>query len=98
MVHYSLRMTVARDVLFRLLGEEAVLLNLKTEMYLGLDPVGTRMWEVLTEASSIQAAYDALVQEYDVEPAQLRQDLDGFLGKLLEQELISVGPGELATA
>jgi len=98
MVSYSSRVTVAADLLYRLVGEEAVLLNLKTETYLGLDTVGTRMWNVLTQAPSIQAAYDALVQEYDVEPADLRHDLDGFVGKLLEQGLIRIGPGELATA
>jgi hypothetical protein len=81
---------VAPDVLFRVVGEETVLLNLNTELYLGLDAVGTRMWHVLTEAPSIGAAYDILLQEYDVEPSRLREDLDEFLGKLLAQGLIQV--------
>ena len=93
---FSSRVSVAQDVLFRIVGEEAVLLNLKTELYLGLDPVGTRMWNVLVEASSIQAAYDALLLEYEVEPSRLREDLDEFLGKLLEQGLIQISPEEMA--
>jgi hypothetical protein len=93
---FSSRVSVAPDVLFRIVGEEAVLLNLKTELYLGLDPVGTRMWNVLVEASSIQAAYDALVLEYDVEPSRLREDLEELLGKLLEQGLIQISPEEMA--
>ena len=93
---FSSRVSVAQDVLFRIVGEEAVLLNLKTELYLGLDVVGTRMWNVLVEASSIQAAYDALLQEYEVDPEQLRKDLNEFLDKLLEQGLIQVG--ELAAS
>lgn len=95
-VSFSERVTVAPDVLFRLVGDEAVLLNLKSELYLGLDPVGTRMWTVLNEASSVQAAYDVLLQEYDVEPNRLRQDLDELLGQLLEQGLIEVGPAEVS--
>jgi len=87
---FSSRVTVAPDVLFRLVGEEVVLLNLKTELYLGLDTVGTRMWGVLIEAPSVEAAYDTLLREYDIEPALLRQDLDEFLDKLLEQKLIQV--------
>src|SRR5436309_1366401 len=94
---FSSRVTVATDVLYRLVGEEAVLLNLSTELYLGLDTVGTRMWTVLTATPSIQAAYDALLQEYEVDPEQLRRDLDEFMDKLLEQGLIQVGPAELAT-
>jgi len=93
---FSSRVSVAQDVLFRIVGEEAVLLNLKTELYLGLDDVGTRMWNVLVEASSIQAAYDALLLEYEVEPSRLREDLDEFLGKLLEQGLIQISPEEMA--
>ena len=44
MVSFSERLTVAPDVLFRLVGDEGVLLNLNTTLYLGLNPVGTRMW------------------------------------------------------
>ena len=91
-VSFSARVRVAPDVLFRLVGEEGVLLNLNTEMYLGLNLVGTRMWNVLGSASSIQAAYDELLQEYEVEPAQLRADLEEFIDQLLGQKLIEAGP------
>jgi hypothetical protein len=87
-VPFSARVSVAPDVLFRLVGEEGVLLNLTTELYLGLNPVGTRMWSVLGCAASIQAAYDELLKEYDVPPAQLRADLEEFVDQLLGQQLI----------
>jgi hypothetical protein len=92
MVSFSERLTVAPDVLFRLVGDEGVLLNLNTTMYLGLNPVGTRMWNALTSAGSIQAAYDTLLAEYEVEPAQLRTDLEEFIQRLLGQKLIVAGP------
>jgi len=78
--------------LFRLVGEEGVLLNLTTGMYLGLNLVGTRMWKVLGSTSSIQAAYDELLQEYEVEPSQLRGDLEEFIDQLLDQKLIEADP------
>jgi hypothetical protein len=34
---------------------------------LSLDPVGTEMWVVLTNTSSIEAAYNSLLQEFDVD-------------------------------
>ena len=92
MVSFSERLTVAPDVLFRLVGDEGVLLNLNTTMYLGLNPVGTRMWNALTSAGSIQAAYDTLLAEYEVEPAQLRTDLEEFIQRLLGQKLIVAAP------
>lgn len=91
-VSFSERVRVAPDVLFRVVGEEGVLLNLDTVLYLGLNPVGTRMWNVLNGASSIQAAYDELLQEYEVEPAQLRADLEEFIEQLLGQKLIEADP------
>ena len=66
MVSFSERLTVAPDVLFRLVGDEGVLLNLNTTLYLGLNPVGTRMWNALTSAGSVKAAYDALLREYEL--------------------------------
>ena len=92
MVSFSERLIVAPDVLFRLVGDEGVLLNLNTTLYLGLNPVGTRMWNALISASSIQAAYDTLLAEYEVEPAQLRADLEEFIQRLLGQKLIVAGP------
>ena len=70
-----------------------VLLNLKTEKYLGLDPVGTRIWEVLEKSPSIQSAYDILTGEFAVEPERLRQDLEEFINQILAE-----GLGELAQA
>ncbi len=84
------RVTTAPDVLFRTIGDEAVLLNLRTEMYLGLDPVGARMWAVLHESPSIEAGYEALKDEYDVSPDVLRQDLEALRAPLLDQSLIEL--------
>ena len=66
--HFSSRVTSAPDVMLRIIGDEAVILNLKSETYLGLDPVGTRMWTVLQESPSIQSAYASLLDEFEVEP------------------------------
>ena len=65
-ISFTSRVVVPDTVLFRELDGEAVILNLDTESYLGLDPVGTRMWGVLTSQPSIEAAYQILLSEYDV--------------------------------
>lgn len=87
---FATRIAVAPDVMFRTVGDESVLLHLKTETYLGLDPVGTRMWTVLTEAESIESAYEMLLKEYEVDGQQLRRDLEDFVVKLLEHDLVLV--------
>jgi len=90
---FSSRVTTAPDVMLRIIGDEAVILNLKSELYLGLNPVGTRIWTVLHDAPSIQAAYESLLAEFEVEPERLRQDMDELLDQLLAQGLIELAPG-----
>jgi coenzyme PQQ synthesis protein D (PqqD) len=91
---FSTRVRVAPDVMFRLVGDEGVLVNLSTERYLGLNAVGARMWAALGSSSSIEAAYEQLLQEYEVEPAKLRADLDEFVDRLLGQQLIETETAE----
>lgn len=91
-VSFKQRVSTAPDVLVRVIGDEAVLLHLGRELYLGLDPVGTRMWTVLQSTTSIEAAFDALKEEYDVPPEILREDLKEFLDDLLRQGLILLRP------
>ena len=84
------RISVPSETLVNILGGESVLLSLKSQHYYGLDEVGTRMWNVLTTSPSVEAAYETLLEEYEVEPETLRQDLDDLLGKLAEQGLVEV--------
>src|SRR6266853_5183934 len=91
---FSQQVVASPDVMIRSVGEESVLLNLRTELYLGLDPVGTRMWEALVESPSIQQAYELILAVFDVGDEELRRDLEEFIGKLLEYQLVEVRPGE----
>ena len=89
-ISFSSRVVVPDTVLFRELDGEAVILNLATESYLGLDAVGTRMWVVLSVQPSIENAYQVLLSEYDVAPETLRADLERLLGEMLEHKLITL--------
>jgi hypothetical protein len=90
-VAFSDRIRVVPNVLFRRVSDEAVLVNLNTEVYLGLNGVGARMWSALTDASSVQAAYDALLEEYEIDPSELRRDLEAFIERLFAEQLIESG-------
>jgi hypothetical protein len=68
-------LTVPDDVLYRQLGDEAVLLNLKTGMYFGLDPVGTRIWQLIVEHGALTRVLETMLMEYDVERPLLEKDL-----------------------
>jgi hypothetical protein len=76
------------DVLFSVLDGQAVLLNLATGVYHGLDAVGTRIWELLSEHDSLRAVRTAMLDEFDVEPEQLDRDLRDFLSELSGRGLL----------
>jgi Coenzyme PQQ synthesis protein D (PqqD) len=89
---FSARIAPLPEVMYRTVGDEAVLLNMKKQSYFGLDPVGARMWAVLNESASIQTALELLLTEYEVSESQLRTDLEAFVEKLLEQGLVETHP------
>jgi hypothetical protein len=95
MISFSDRVEVPNHVMVRFLEKESVFLNLETEHYYGLDETGTRMWEVVTAAPSIESAYEQLLSEFDVEAEVLRQNLSELLEQLVKIGLLR---GHLADA
>ena len=94
-ISLSMRVSAVPDTLIQELDGESVLLNLASERYFGLDEVGTRMWQVLTTKSTIQAAHEALLSEYQVEGEVLRHDLLELVEKLVAHGLVAVSDTEL---
>lgn len=87
-ISFSDRVRVPDDVLISNLQEESVLLNLDSERYYGLDDVGTRFLSVLNTADSIEAAYETLRGEYDVDAKNLRHDLLELVEDLVGQGIL----------
>ncbi len=83
---------ISPDVLFRELAGEAVLLDLKSQRYFGLDPVGTRIWQLLDERGRTEGVLQAMLDEFEVEEADLRRDIADFLRELEEAGLIELTP------
>jgi len=86
------RLLVPHGVVTRAVDGSTVLLNTVTGRYFTLDDVGSRAWTVLTSSASIQAAYDTLLSEYQVEPGQLRLDLETLIESLGVQGLAEIRP------
>lgn len=89
-IPFSVRLSVPPHVLIRQIENESVLLNLQNERYFGLDEVGTRMWTRLIGADSIQAAYEELLGEYEVDNERLRRDLRELISQLVGSGLLEV--------
>ena len=97
MVMFGDKVSVPGHVLVRFLDKEAVLLNIETERYFGLDETGARMWQLATTAANIDAAYQALLNEYDVDAQTLREHLSELLEKLADNGLLTVTSSDVGT-
>jgi predicted transcriptional regulator len=80
------KVTPSPAVLVQELDGEAVLLNLDSECYFGLDDVGTRVWQHLLEHRLLGRVCEEMQKEFDVDEATLRADV-----LRLVEELIGAG-------
>lgn len=82
---------VSDDAIFRELDGEAVILQLEAGVYFGLDPVGTRLWQLIEEHGSLRPVVDAALSEFDVERGDLERDLLDLVRVLADKQLVTVG-------
>jgi PAS domain-containing protein len=82
------RVEISEEVLFQDIEGECVLLNLANEQYFGLDEVGTRFWELLSENNEIEPILRQILNEFNVEESVLRRDLVILLDEMSENGLI----------
>jgi coenzyme PQQ synthesis protein D (PqqD) len=80
----------AKDQVSCDLAGEAAILNIKSGLYYGLDPVGARIWSLMQEPRPVAEIQDAIASEYDVEPERCALDLAELLQKLLAEGLIEL--------
>lgn len=76
------------EVVFREVGGEAVILDLKSGTYFGLDPVGTRIWHMLSGGVSVEQVVTAIVAEYDVARTTAETDVLDLVSDLCRRQLI----------
>ena len=69
---------------------ELVMLDIESGNYLGLSPVGTRIWELLDRPRSVGDVVGILGAEYDVPPEVCTRETLDFIGQLLDNGLVRV--------
>lgn len=82
--------TISDEVVAREVGGEMVLLDLASGQYFGLDPVGARIWELLSERpQSVAELADIIEAEFDAPRATIEGDILALAQQLREKELIA---------
>lgn len=72
----------------RELDDEAVLLDLDTGGYYGLNPTGRRVWQLLVAGSTFAGTLSTLASEFAAPPAELAADVAAVLAELVRAGLV----------
>lgn len=76
------------------LAGELAILDSKSGIYYGLDPVGARIWSLLLGWKNVAEVRAILLEEYDVAPAQLEADILHLFDELHGKGLIEVASAD----
>lgn len=67
---------------------EVVMMSIENGEYYGMDLIGSRIWELLTEPCKVSLLVDNLLKEYQVNRKTCEQDVLAFLNRLAETRVI----------
>lgn len=78
------------------IGDEAVILNLDSGIYYGLNEIGNRIWQLVQQPQTVATLQASILQEYTVKPEICEQDLLALLQDLQANGLIEIIDGDAA--
>ena len=84
----SARLKISENVMSRQLGDDCVMLDLKSGTYFGLDPVGARVWHLLNDGKSVDEACAILAIEFDATREQIDADVSQLVKELAANGLV----------
>ena len=72
----------------RVIHGEALILTPHDSVLHTLNPVATRVWELLPTHRTVEAMAQAIAAEYEVDAAQAAEDIEALIAQLLEKQIL----------
>lgn len=82
--------SIPADVLVQEVGGETVLLDMAGGQYFGLDPVGTRIWQLLGKLGRLRDVHQRLCAEFDADHERIAEDLLALARSLADAGLVRI--------
>jgi hypothetical protein len=76
------------DVVFQKLGDESVLLNLRTGVYWGLNPTGAVIWDEIVRHGDVTRAVTTVQEKFAGNPAEMRSTVQDLIRVLSREGLV----------
>lgn len=86
--------TMVRSVAWARMGDDTLIHDMITQEVYRLNDVGTRVWELICDGSTVDDVIRIITAEYnlpqDVSPYQVRDDITAVLMELSRRRLVQV--------
>lgn len=76
------------DIVARDMGDETVVLDMRSSKYLTVTGAGTRLFELLADERTAEELVTVILDEYEVDPAVAERDVAAFLADMRAAGLI----------
>ncbi len=81
--------TKSTDWLCARAGDEVMMMSASQGTYIGLNAIGARIWDLLDTTQDTGILCDRLIEEFEVEEAQCRAEVEAFLAELEQHKAIT---------
>lgn len=78
------------DIVASDIDNEKVMMSIEKGQYFGLEPVGSRIWEMIESPVTVSDLIKTLLGQFDVDRETCEQDVLAFLGELDDAGIIQV--------
>jgi hypothetical protein len=78
------------DVIVQNMGEETLLLHLRTDRFYELNRTAARFWELLSASHGLAAIQEQMLREFDVDKAQLADEIANLLTLMKNEDLVII--------
>ena len=82
--------------LYSEIDSEAVILDVNSGTYFGLNEVSNRIWQLLQTPTASDRLIEQIIEEYEVAPEEAKRDVQNLLHDMLNAELLEVVNEEVA--
>lgn len=73
------------DMLSAEIGGEAIMMSIEKGAYFGLNPVATRIWDLIEQPKNVAELIQTITDEYEVSAEQAADDVQGFVADMIER-------------
>jgi len=82
------RLRPSPDVIAQRMGDQVVIVHMRTNRIYDLNPTAARLWDLLGAGHTLAEAQEEILREYDVEAHQLATEIEEAVANMRQRQLL----------